>query len=308
MMWWRRKPPKPQRRALRARLQRFVPRGTLRPVLVWGGGIVLLATAGWGVVKVAREGAPALVSATFGGVGRLALASTSGIGFAVGEVLVEGRSETRVDELMAALGVRRGDAILAFNPASARAALLALPWIRTAEVERRLPETIFVRIEERTPIALWQHAGRMVVIDRSGTVIEGADPGRWPALKIVVGEGAPRHAADLLTILASEPALAQKVTHAIRVGSRRWNLRIEPQPGSAVEVQLPEDNPAGAWQRLADAERGGGLFQRNVQTIDLRLPDRMILRVVRDAPPTPTPATPAGNGRPPRPATANRQT
>ncbi|MBL8834769.1 MAG: FtsQ-type POTRA domain-containing protein [Alphaproteobacteria bacterium] len=305
MMWWRRKPPKPQRRVLRARLQRFVPRGSLRPALLWGGGALLAGTLAWGSLKLWREGPPSLIGNAASGIGQLALAGTSNLGFAVGEVLVEGRTETRVDELMSALGVRRGEPILAFNPAAARAALLRLPWIRSATVERRMPETIFVRIEEREPLALWQHAGRMVVIDRSGAVIEGADPGRWPALKIVVGEGAPRHTADLLTILASEPALAQKITHAVRVGSRRWNLRLEPQPGAAVEVQLPEENPAAAWLRLADAERAGGLFQRNVQTIDMRLPDRMILRVVRDAPPAPTPAGPA---RPVRPATANRQT
>lgn len=305
MMWWRRKPPKPQRRVLRARLQRFVPRGALRPTLLWGGGALLVGTLAWGSLKLWRDRTPSLIGGAVSGIGQLALQGTSGLGFAVGEVLVEGRSETRVDELMAALGVRRGEPILAFNPAVARASLLRLPWIRSATVERRMPETIFVRIEEREPLALWQHAGRMVVIDRSGAVIEGADPGRWPALKIVVGEGAPRHTADLLTILASEPALAQRITHAIRVGSRRWNLRLEPQPGAVVEVQLPEENPAAAWLRLADAERAGGLFQRNVQTIDMRLPDRMILRVVRDAPPAPTPAGPT---RPARPTAANRQT
>jgi cell division protein FtsQ len=226
------------------------------------------------------------------------------MGFAVREVLVEGRTETHTDELMTALGVRRGDPIFGFSPAAARDALQRLPWIRNAVIERRLPETVYVRLEERLPLALWQHAGRTQVIDRSGAVISGVDPGRWPALKIVVGEGAPQHAADLLAILATEPALAQKVTAAIRVGTRRWNLRVEPQPGSAVEVQLPEDNPAAAWERLADAERAGGLFQRNVATIDLRMPDRMILRVVREAPATPAPP---GPGRPARPA-ANRQT
>jgi cell division protein FtsQ len=304
MMWWRRKPPKPQRRALKARLQRFLPRGAGRPLLKWGGIAAGVVVVGWGAVKAWQDGIPFLGSVA-GSIGNAMVARTADLGFAVREVLVEGRSETRTEELMAALGVRRGDAILSFSPAAARDALKRLPWIRNAVVERRLPETVYVRLDERQPLALWQHGGRMQVIDRSGTVIAGVDPGRWPALKIVVGDNAPPHAADLLAILATEPALAQKVTHAIRVGTRRWNLRIEPQAGAAVEVQLPEDNPAAAWVRLADAQRAGGLFERNITTIDLRMPDRMILRTVRDTPaPTPTP-TPA---RPVRPANANRQT
>jgi cell division protein FtsQ len=303
MMWWRRKPPKPQRRALKARLQRFVPRGALRPLARWGGIALAVAVVGWGAAKAWRDGVPLVVSVA-GVIGDALLDQSAAFGFAVREVLVEGRSETRPNELMAALGVRRGDPILAFDPAAAREALQRLPWIRNAAVERRLPETIYVRLEEREALALWQHGGRMQVIDRSGEVIAGVDPGRWPALKIVVGQGAPRHAADLLAILATEPALARKVTHAIRVGTRRWNLRIEPQPGAAVEVQLPEDNPADAWLRLAEAERAGGLFERNIATIDLRMPDRMILRPQRENVPAPAPAAPA---RPARP-NANRQT
>jgi cell division protein FtsQ len=304
MMWWRRKPPKPQRRSLKARLQRFVPRGAGRPLLKWGGIAAAVALVGWGAMKAWRDGGPLLASVG-GWIGNAALGRTAELGFAVREVLVEGRSETRTEELMTALGVRRGDPILSFSPVAARDALQRLPWIRNAVVERRLPETVYVRLEERQPLALWQHGGRMDVIDRSGAVIAGVDPGRWPALKIVVGDGAPAHAADLLAILATEPALMQKVTHAIRVGTRRWNLRVEPQPGSQVEVQLPEDNPAAAWVRLADAERAGGLFQRNVATIDLRMPDRMILRVV---PQTPSPAPTPVPARPVRPASANRQT
>lgn len=303
MMWWRRKPPKPLRRSLKARLQRFVPRGTLRPLAKWGGIALAVVVVSWGAVKAWRDGVP-LAASVAGVLGDAVLDQTAELGFAVREVLVEGRSETRPGELMAALGVRQGDPILTFNPAAAREALQRLPWIRNAVVERRLPETIYVRLVEREPLALWQNGGRMQVIDRGGQVIAGIDPGRWPALKIVVGQGAPQHAADLLAILATEPALAQKVTHAIRVGTRRWNLRIEPQPGAAVEVQLPEDNPAGAWVRLAEAERAGGLFQRNIATIDLRMPDRMILRPVRETPATPTPTPPA---RAPRP-NAHRQT
>ena len=52
----------------------------------------------------------------------------------------------------------------------------------------------------------------------------------------------------LLDMLASEPDLAARVTAAVRVGDRRWNLRID----NAIDVLLPEDD---AGRRLGAARR-----------------------------------------------------
>ena len=85
-------------------------------------------------------------------------------------------------------------------------------------------------------------------------------------------------------MLASEPELAARVTAAIRVGGRRWNLRID----DIIDVLLPEESAETAWSRLAELERANALLKRDVQTVDLRLPDRLVLRV-NGAPPRETP-------------------
>ena len=48
-------------------------------------------------------------------------------------------------------------------------------------------------------------------------------------------------------MLATEPELAARVSAAIRVGDRRWNLRID----NAIDVLLPAEPPAAAWAQLA---------------------------------------------------------
>jgi cell division protein FtsQ len=108
---------------------------------------------------------------------------------------------------------------------------------------------------------------------------------------MVVGEGAASHAAELLDMLANEPDLAARVTAAIRVGDRRWNLRID----NAIDVLLPADEPARAWAQLARLDRSSALLQRDVQTIDIRLPDRVVLRV---SPETPKETPVSKKGRP----------
>jgi len=87
---------------------------------------------------------------------------------------------------------------------------------------------------------------------------------------------------------------AARVTAAVFVGDRRWNVRID----NTIDVMLPEDDMAGAWTKLAQLETTNRILQRDVQTIDLRLPDRLVVRVTdtapKDAPPAAKKPHPVG--------------
>ncbi len=221
-----------------------------------------------------------------------ALAATGALGLVVTDVQVSGRETTDPATVMAALAARRGTPILAVSPSRAKQQLEALPWVRSAVIERRLPGTLYVRLVERKPLAVWQHGGRHELIDRDGAVIPVRDLSRFSALPTVVGDDAAKHAAALIDILAREPDLAPRVSAAVRVGDRRWNLRID----GAIEVMLPDKDQAGAWSQLARLERTSGLLKRDVQTVDMRLPDRLVLRI--NAPQPGKEATPAKKAKP----------
>ncbi len=193
----------------------------------------------------------------------------------VADITVEGRETTDRETILAALAAGRGTPILAVSPTHVKEQLEALPWVRTAVIERRLPSTLYVRLVERKPLALWQHGGKIELVDREGSVIPVARLDQFAKLPLVVGEGAASHAAELLEMLASNPDLAARVTAAVRVGDRRWNLRID----NAIDVLLPADEMAAAWSQLARLERSSAILKREVLTIDLRLPDRLVLRV-----------------------------
>lgn len=195
-------------------------------------------------------------------------------GLSVEEVLVTGRERTRSDDLLAALGTGRGAPILAFDPAAARDAIAALPWVKEVVVARRLPDTIVVSLEERQPMALWQHERQLRVIDRDGRVLSDYEYDDFADLPLVVGPDAADHADELLALLATQPAVAQRVAAAIRVGARRWDLRLV----NGIDVRLPEHAPALALAHLARALEEGNLFERDILLIDLRLEDRLVIR------------------------------
>lgn len=243
----------------------------LRRVVPAGGAVLLLGSLYW----LYQDGwfgrqAEALQQA--------ALEATAGLGLRIEEVLVEGRARTDGEEILTRLGLVVGRPILAVDPAAARAELEALPWVQSASVERQLPGTIYIRLTEREPLALWQEQGVIRVIDRDGGIIPGVEPRRFAHLPLVVGPDAPAHAAKLIAVMNSEPDLRQRVTAAVRVGGRRWNVQIE----GRIDVRLPEADTAAAWSQLARIERQQGLLSRDVIIIDLRLPDRLVVRTDPD--------------------------
>ncbi len=194
-------------------------------------------------------------------------------GMALQDLLVVGRNRTSQAELLAALDVRQGQPILAYDLADLRDRLAALPWVAEASVGRRLPGSLVIELREREPLALWQNRGKVTLIDRNGEAVPVRDLRQFAALPLIVGPDAPGHAGQLVRLLDSEPDLGRLVTAAVRVGGRRWNLRLL----GDIDVQLPESGEKAAYSQLARLAREHGLLERDVRIIDLRLPDRMIL-------------------------------
>lgn len=246
-----------------------------RLAIVSGIGVVLAGLGGgaW-VVRAGMIGEAAAATGV-----RIAAAAT-GLGFAVENVSVVGRERTSRQAILDALDVKRGAPILAFDLAAAKARLESLIWVRAVEVERRLPDTIFIRLVERQPLAYWQRQGKLVLIDRDGKVVPTDRLDAFGPLVVLVGDDAPKTGSALLDMLASEPELAPHVAAAVRVGGRRWNLRLD----NGIDVALPEREAESAWHRLAGLARNDRLLERDLVAVDLRLPDRLVLRLPPEPP------------------------
>jgi cell division protein FtsQ len=219
-----------------------------------------------------------------------ALTATASFGLNLQTVEVHGRGETRQADIIGALGAPRGAPLLGLDIAAMRERLTALPWIVSAEIERRYPDRLLVTVKEAEPMALWQRNQKLFLVSRAGKVIETADLGKYSKLLVIVGDNAPAHAENLFDLLGREPKLKERVTAAVFVGKRRWNLRFD----NGVDVKLPEEDPAAAWSRLAELQDQHGLLERDVRIIDLRLPDQVVVRRAHPATPE-DPDAPAGD-------------
>ena len=206
---------------------------------------------------------------------------TAHSGLALREVKVQGRGETAIADILTAVRANRGDPILGIDIDAVRERLEDLPWIVKASVERQFPDQLIVSVTEAEPMALWQRSQKLFLVSRDGDVIETANIAKYSNLLIVVGEDAPKQAQTLFDILAQTPELRPHVTAAVLVGKRRWNIRMD----NDVDVKLPEDGAGDAWRRFADLNRKNDLLDKDITVVDLRQPDRVVVRQGHPLPP-----------------------
>jgi cell division protein FtsQ len=148
-----------------------------------------------------------------------------------------------------------------------------IAWIKSVAVQRKLPDTIYVRIAERTPIAILQSGYKLYLIDPDGKILENDGIGNFSNLPIIVGDGAEKEADRLLRCLDKFPKIRRQLIFAVRIGRRRWNIKIN----KGITVKLPESGVMYALEILNEISDGNGFFNENIEVVDLRIPDRVIV-------------------------------
>jgi len=260
--WWRR---------FERRLDRMAERVVRLPRHGGVAAAVLIVAAGAGYGTV-RGGHVAAVVDALKDVRDM---GANAAGFNIATVALTGQKHLSREEILATAGVTGRASLLFLDVADARARLLTNPWIAEATVQKLLPDRLLITISERHPFALWQKSGRVGVIAGDGTVLEPYVVRRYSALPLVVGTGAETRAKEFLALLDRYPDIRANVRASVLVAERRWNLRL----ANGVDVRLPEFDVEHALEQLAGLERDTKLTSRDITAIDLRLPDRVAVRL-----------------------------
>jgi cell division protein FtsQ len=252
-----------------ASLERYVPRrvGIAATVLMLLGSVALGVVNGGHVEELTE-----FLSDTRN-------AAANAAGFRIASVTLNGRKQLTQDEILAIGGVNGRSSLLFLDAATVRDRLKANPWIADANVLKLYPDRLQIDVTERTAFALWQQDGRLAVVADDGAVLENYVSKRFVTLPLVVGKGADTRAKDFLALLDRYPQVRAVTRAAILVGERRWNLRLK----DGVDVRLPENDVGNALAMLSQLDKEDHLFSRDIVAIDLRLSDRLTIRLSEDA-------------------------
>jgi cell division protein FtsQ len=249
-----------------SRIARFpLPRG----IGIAGSILLLAGTLGYGAVE--GQHVPAVIN-WFTNARDIAANS---LGFRIAAISLTGQKEVSREEVLTTAGVTGRASLLFLDADAARTRLMANPWIADAAVLKLYPDRLQITITERLAFALWQKDGRVSVIAADGTVLEPFVEDRYLGLPLVVGQGAERQAKDFLSIVDRYSDIRSMLRASILVAERRWDLRL----ANGIDVRLPDTNVEGALDRLVELDHDKKLLSRDIAMVDLRLPDRVTVRL-----------------------------
>jgi cell division protein FtsQ len=246
-----------------------LPRGAgiAASTLLIGGSLAYGAVAGGHVSVIADQ------------ITDLRDAAANTAGFNISSIALTGQNQISREDILTAAGITGRTSLLFLDADSARRKLKANPWIAEATVLKLYPDRLQIGITERQAYALWQKDGQLSVIAEDGTVLEPYVARRFTGLPLVVGAGAKHRAKDILALIGHYPEIGASTAAAVLVAQRRWNLRLK----NGIDVRLPETGVETALATLVDLDREKKLLSRDIRAIDLRLPDRVTVRLSDEA-------------------------
>jgi cell division protein FtsQ len=199
---------------------------------------------------------------------------TAQSGLVLQEVKVEGRYYAKESEINEAIAANIGDPLFGIDIVAIKARLESISWVKHATIERSVPGTLYVKIIERQPLALWQEKGALHLVDAEGKVIKELNLTQFADLLIIVGDDAPAVIQDVLNIIKQDPDLFKHIEAVTRVGSRRWNIHLD----NKIEIKLPEESPEDAWKYIINMHKEKMLLNQNLHIIDLRIKNKLYIR------------------------------
>ncbi len=221
-------------------------------------------------------GVAGVVSA--GRTSELVASLSNASGLVVESVKITGQMETSEVAVLQKLDLPADASLPAIDVASARERIETLPWVQTASLRKVYPSTLKITIDERQPYVLWQHDQQLQVLDETGRVIGDASDAHRGLVR-VLGDGAESRASEALALADTAPAIRARLKAAVLVGERRWNFVLD----NGVTLMLPQDDAKAALARIAGFDQSNNLLGRDIVSVDLRLGDRMYVRLTPDA-------------------------
>lgn len=203
---------------------------------------------------------------------------TAIVGWGLNDVTLEGRVKTSKEDVLQAIGLKRGDNILEIDLQEIGYKVKTLPWVKETAVSRRyFPNVIHISIKEKEVKSIWQYKNEFYPIDEDGKIIETEYVPQKNIMQII-GKGAPEHFNALLKIISKDKELYERVKAANFISGRRWNLIFD-DVEKGVTIKMPEEGLEQAWKKLVKLDKTRGILKRKLTFIDLRLKNKVVVRL-----------------------------
>lgn len=181
--------------------------------------------------------------------------------FKVKDIEVTGNSHLSQDDITNASGVRTGDNLARVNTQKAASNVVGNVWVKQATVDRQLPSTVTIDVQERKPVAWIDDNGKQSLIDDSGDafVDDTPPPGALRINNIDRADSA--RLSEAIAIAASishvDDATAKKITSVNADGPHTYTLTLEDNRTVKWGTSTDNENKARAVKDVLAREAAG---------------------------------------------------
>jgi len=201
--------------------------------------------------------------------------------FAVKVVDVTGATHTSREALNHVTSAFIGVNLFKIDIDHVQAQLRALPWVSHIEIEKKLPDTLRIKVTERTPWALVQNGNFIRYADENGSAFAPLSPEAGdPDLPLIV---ATDHAdiercVQLIRDLhRRDPLLYSRVSHVRPLAPHAFAV-FDRDLGTVIYADA--ESLSGKWRTLYSIASVEHFTRGSIEYADLRFADRVVIKPV----------------------------
>lgn len=161
-----------------------------------------------------------------------------------------------------------------------RDVITGLDPVKWASVRIRPGGILQIDVVERQPAIVWRTREGLALLDETGAHVNMLDARTLrPDLPLIAGDGADLRVEEAMALFRVARPLETRLRGLVRVGERRWDVVLD----RGQRIQLPEDLPVQALERVIALDQAQRLLEKDLSVVDMRLPGRPTLRMNQEA-------------------------
>jgi cell division protein FtsQ len=201
--------------------------------------------------------------------------------FAVKNIEIAGAVHTPRELLQARTRAYTGVNLFRLDIGAVQRDLQSLQWIRRINIEKKLPDTLRILLEEREPVALLRHQERLLYVDAEGVAFAelsstvGDDD--LPIISNAAGDELARSITMLQRLRRVDRELYSRIAEVRPVAPRGFAI-FDRELQTTVYVNA--EDAVQKWRRLYSITRADRLDAGSIEYADLRFADRLVVKPV----------------------------
>ncbi|HEX6178490.1 MAG TPA: FtsQ-type POTRA domain-containing protein [Thermoanaerobaculia bacterium] len=203
----------------------------------------------------------------------------SDVRFAVKAVEVAGVVHTPRADVEQLTSRYTGANLFQLDIAEVQRDLGAISWISRIDIEKKLPDTLRIRVTERVPVALARVGSEIRYVDESGAAFAALSPSVGNADLPLITEAEEKDLARCVELIAeirkNDPELFSRVSEVRPVAPQAFAL-FDRELGAFVYITREELSQK--WRTLHAITRAEGLGRGSIAYADLRFDNRIVIK------------------------------